>query len=89
MYYEQPHSSGESTNRASHPTTTQQAHTQEARTVTHLAHEYEMQSTSESQHEYEMENGARPGHMCKVDNVKHPTTAEENYAYAYTHEVQL
>ena len=46
-----------------------------------------MQSTTEDLHEYEMENGARPGHMYKVGNVKHLTTAEENYAYAYTHKV--
>ena len=84
VYYEQPHSTGESSN---HPTTTQQAHIQGSKTVTHLAHEYEMQSTTESQHEYEMENGARPGHMYKYGNIKHSTTAGENYASLYTHKI--
>ena len=103
VYYEQPHSNGESIN---HPTT-HQTHTQKSRFVPQLAHEYEVQSTTESQNEYEMEksqnvyemeesqneyeveNGAHPGHMCRVGNVKHPSTAEENYAYPYTHEVPI
>ena len=98
MYYEQPHSTGEHIDHTSHPTTTQQAHIQEIRTVTQLAHQYEMQSTTpapqhyemqstaEAPHEYEMQNGAHLGHVYNTGNVERPSTAGENFPYTYTYE---